>query len=359
LPSFCEYYLSPEVPYLDLSSSSSCFEENEDEYPIIEEVKNFHPDYLLLKQNHHQASSSKCSSLPATMGRLLAIACAFVLIGCRLRTMIVQKSDVSLFDGPADAVLVSATPMAPVTPAVLPLTTTTAAPTTTTTTTVSSSLTEVQLKSQALLLAKYGVGPYLVEFQLNIWGEDNRPVEHYFTVELAPSDLMPATVYFFLEQVTRGLWSETSFYENLEHVIVSRPVSGNGQLSKRQHFVDAGLSRPAVPEYSPYYFPHTPYTLGLSDNNAGGGDDAHNNNAGEPVTFYINKRHNVHHHRISQACFAQVVVGRSTVDQLAAMPGSDAGRIRPVEIKLVRRVQLTEMSPHAVQEYLLVKQSGR
>jgi hypothetical protein len=322
-------------------SSSSCFEEDEDECPvIIEEVKNFHPDYL--RQQSSQ-NGWNWSSLSVTMGRLLAIAGAFVLISCRLRTMIVLKSDVGLFDDAAPA-----EPPGTITSS---LSTTTRAPavqpTTTTATTVSAFLTDEQRQKQAQLIEKHGMGPYLVEFQLNIWGEDNRPVEHYFTVELAPSDLMPATVHFFLEQVGAGLWSETSFYENLEHVIVSRPVSGNGQVSKRQLFVDAGLAAPTIAEYSPH-FPHAPYTLGLSDGARG-----------EPVTFYINKRHNVHRqsHSHDEACFAQVVVGRSTVDRLAALPGSDAGRIRPVDIKQVRRIQLADLSPRAVQEYLQVKSS--
>lgn len=308
LPTFCES-LGSELPPLD-HSTSSCFEEDED-YPIIEEVKDFQPDYLL-KQ------SKSCTSLQTTLARMVAVVCAFALISCRLRTMIPQNSDATIFDATPSAAALSFS--------------------------VTTTLTEEQRRSQALLYETYGMGPYLVEFQLNIWGEDNRPVEHYFTVELAPSDLMPATSYFFLQQVSQGLWSGTSFYENLEHVIVSRPVSGNGQISKRQTFVDAGLSRPPIQEYSPDY-PHTPYTLGFTVN----GRD-------EPATFYINKRHNFHHHN-SDACFAQVVVGRSTVDRLASMQGSAAGRIRPVEITKVRRVKASDLSARAAQEYLLSKTS--
>lgn len=314
LPTFCEP-LSSEVPHLD-HSTSSCFEEDED-CPVIEEVKDFHPDYL------KRTRKTNCSSLRATLARIVVVVCAFALVGCRLKTMISQNSDMTIFDAAADTAPLGASQGKP-------------------TSFSSLSLTDEQRRSQSQLYAKYGMGPHLVEFQLNIWGDDNRPVEHYFTIELAPSDLMPVTSYFFLEQVSKDLWSGTSFYENLEHVIVSRPVSGNGQISKRQTFVDTGLSRPAINEYSPDY-PHTPYTLGFNVNAQG-----------EPATFYINKKNNFHHHN-TDACFAQVVVGRSTVDRLASMQGSPAGRIRPVEITQVRRVRLSDLSARAAQEYLLSK----
>lgn len=33
----------------------------------------------------------------------------------------------------------------------------------------------------------FGPGPYLVEFEVQIWGDDNRPEQRFFTVEMAPT----------------------------------------------------------------------------------------------------------------------------------------------------------------------------
>lgn len=207
----------------------------------------------------------------------------------------------------------------------------------------------MQQESKAILLRKFGFGPHLVEFHLQIWEEqDNRPVDHYFTVELASPDLVPLTTHYFLEQVASGLWNGSSFYINAEHVLLARPVDGQGQVSKYNDFAASPHGTLPFVEYSPLY-PHLPFTLGFT------APSAENNKIS---SFYINKKYNPQHAR--EACFAKVVVGLSTVEKLARMQGhaQDPARIRPVDIVGVRQVSLQQLSEAAMEEYLRVKSSS-
>jgi hypothetical protein len=51
---------------------------------------------------------------------------------------------------------------------------------------------QIRKDSEMKILQKFGEGPYLVEFELRVWGDDNRPAKYFFTMELAP------TVRYFL-----------------------------------------------------------------------------------------------------------------------------------------------------------------
>lgn len=193
---------------------------------------------------------------------------------------------------------------------------------------------KIRHNSMNLIIERFGKGPHLVEFELVIW-EGVKPTMHFFTIEMAPTHLMSASVYLFLQQVASGLWSGTSFYMNADHVIAARPVSGNGQLSKRDLFEKSGLNSLPFAEHTEAY-PHLPYTLGF----VGRGPD-----------FYINKNHNFHH----DPCFANVVIGRPTINKVAAMRVYDKGtsRIRPVDIVSARIVNFVDLSEKATEEYLV------
>jgi TolA-binding protein len=70
------------------------------------------------------------------------------------------------------------------------------------------------------ILDKYGPGPHHVEFLLDFPPNNTPPgSESMFVIEMAPFNLMPHTVYLFLEQVTHGLFNGTSFYRNAGHVV--------------------------------------------------------------------------------------------------------------------------------------------
>jgi cyclophilin family peptidyl-prolyl cis-trans isomerase len=153
----------------------------------------------------------------------------------------------------------------------------------------------------------------------------------YFTVELFPVEKIPASVHTFLQQVHRGLWDGTSFYLNGKHVLMARPVSGNGMISRRKEFAKAGVEHVIFAEYHEDY-PHEPYTLGFTGNPPG-------------PSFYINKQDNTiphgpggKQHRKGEPCFGKIIIGTETIDRISRMKGTekDPARIQPVDIVKVR-----------------------
>lgn len=143
---------------------------------------------------------------------------------------------------------------------------------------------------------------------------------------------MPTSVYYFLQQVEKGLWSGTSIHLNTDHVIAAQPAQGNG-VSLQSNFDASGVGSLPFIEYSSAY-PHAPYTLGFVRTGP---------------SFFINKKWNLH----EEACFANVVVGRQTVDQIATLRGdvTDPSRIRPVDIVAARRVAWQNLNDLAKAEY--------
>jgi len=118
-------------------------------------------------------------------------------------------------------------------------------------------------------LEVYGPGPHYVEFVLDFLTtvfdppRDDQNTTTRFVIEMAPLNLMPHTVFLFLQQVSHGLFNGTSFYRNAGHVVQGGPVPyyknpGEALLKK---YREAGLDRVAFQEYHPKY-PHVKYTLG-------------------------------------------------------------------------------------------------
>ena len=137
---------------------------------------------------------------------------------------------------------------------------------------------------------------------------------------MAPLDVMPHSVHFFLQQVVHGLWNDAWFYLNGPHVLQAGPEAGEEEeyLWNLAHpeederayamhkFKEASLEHLSFPEYSDQ-FPHEKWTVGFTGRP--GGPD-----------FYINKLDNTkqhgpggqdHHDLIEYAdpCFAKVVDG--------------------------------------------------
>lgn len=113
-----------------------------------------------------------------------------------------------------------------------------------------------------LRVYSFGPGPHHVRFSV-VLPSDKEEVPHYFTVECAPLDLMPHTVYLFLEQVVHGLWNNAWFYLNGPHVLQGGPQADDdheeGEVAL-QRFKDLALDHLAFPEYSPE-FPHVQVRL--------------------------------------------------------------------------------------------------
>jgi hypothetical protein len=149
---------------------------------------------------------------------------------------------------------------------------------------------------------------------------------------------MPTAVYYFLEQVDQNLWKDTSIYLNTGHIIVTQLVSGNRLISKKEDFESSGLGALPFREYSDGY-PHLQYTIGL---------------VGQGPAFFINNQYNFHH---KDPCFANIVIGRSTVDMIGKMHGSNdeamQSLIRPIDIVNTRRIRLQDLSESALAQYAM------
>lgn len=89
----------------------------------------------------------------------------------------------------------------------------------------------IQFISKRNLVQKYGHGPHFVEILVSYdpgsnvadaakAGQDTETL----LIELAPTDEMPATVFWFLEQVNATLFDGCSFHRNAHHVVQGGPA---------------------------------------------------------------------------------------------------------------------------------------
>lgn len=146
---------------------------------------------------------------------------------------------------------------------------------------------------------------------------------------------MPTSVYYFLQQIDKNLWKDTSIYLNTGHIIVTQLMSGNRLISREEEFKSSGFGALPFKEYSDGY-PHLPYTIGL---------------VGQGPAFYINKQYNYHH---QDPCLGNIVIGRSTIDMIAKMNSNDVtfpSQIRPIDIVATRRVRLQDLNERALAQY--------
>lgn len=177
---------------------------------------------------------------------------------------------------------------------------------------------------------RFGSGPHFVEitvaFDPDFPKREDTDEDHArIIIQLAPVDELPHVVYWFLEQVSRGLYDGCSFHRNAGHVIQAGPAPNflsppNPALHKR--FKDAGFDSVLFQEYSPQ-FPHEKYTLGFAGRP--GGPD-----------FYISTQDNSINHGPggqtsyenpdeADPCFARVVEGIGVVDRMHLSPNKPGG----------------------------------
>lgn len=181
--------------------------------------------------------------------------------------------------------------------------------------------TKVSDLSKRDAIAKYGSGVIRVQLELifpppgssgDNEGEgalkplvvDSGPT--MIVIEMSSLDLMPHSVYTFLEMVSTGLLNGCSFILNALHVLKAAPLpyDGTSASDKARAFLDSGLNSVAFREYSPDY-PHSKYTIGFAAD-------------GSP-SFYINTEDNSDIH-MGDPCFGKIVSGYDTVERLEKMP---------------------------------------
>jgi hypothetical protein len=117
---------------------------------------------------------------------------------------------------------------------------------------------ELQVATRELLIRRYGSQPVRVrvdlEFPAVVVEKDKQPSQDSFLIEMGPVDLIPCSVFYFLELARTFL--SGSFMRNAGHVL---------QASTRNN--PKKLSMP-FQEYSPE-FPHAKYTTGYAGRPSG------------------------------------------------------------------------------------------
>jgi cyclophilin family peptidyl-prolyl cis-trans isomerase len=163
---------------------------------------------------------------------------------------------------------------------------------------------QVQALSRTGIIESFGNKVHLVEMELIFPDSNSGP--RFFTIEMAPIDLMPHSVHTFLEMVNARLLDGCSFILNALNVVKAAPLPYDGRLAskKAKAFAEKGLESVVFKEYSENY-PHKKYTVGFAAD-------------GSP-SFYINTADNSEIH-VGDPCFGRVISGFDTVQRLAANP---------------------------------------
>jgi len=194
--------------------------------------------------------------------------------------------------------------------------------------------------SKRSVLEKFGEPPYRIEFQLEFPPDDAPPgTADRFVIEMAPLDLMPYAVYFFLQQISHKLYNGCSFHRNAPHVIQGGPVAyfANKDANLHTPFEEANLNNVAYQEYHPE-FPHLKYTLGYAGRP--GGPD-----------FYVSLKNNTEPHgpggqagyekkHEADPCFAKVIEGFDAVDRIHAMGVEEGGYRRLKEYVGIKEARI-------------------
>jgi len=161
----------------------------------------------------------------------------------------------------------------------------------------------LQKEVKQLLYLQYGPGPYKVlmelEFPSTMPDYNEKGKKGEITIELAPIEVVPYSVYYFLEIIKN--WKGGAFHRVAGHVLQSM-VHGPGE----------GL---AFQEYSPL-FPHKKLTLGYAGRPGG-------------PAFYISTVDNVLNHgpgsqgskTEADGCFGTVIGGFDIVERIKLQPG--------------------------------------
>ncbi len=135
--------------------------------------------------------------------------------------------------------------------------------------------------------------------------------QNTIVLEMAPLEVMPHSVYTFLEMVDHHLLDGCSFILNAMNILKAAPLpydknDPNNKTAKQMdlQFRKLGLETVSFREYNELY-PHEKYTIGFA---ADGGPE-----------FYINTGDNSKEH-VGEPCFARIVSGYETVTKMEQEP---------------------------------------
>jgi len=199
----------------------------------------------------------------------------------------------------------------------------------------------IQLMSRNRMLEKFGPGPHYIEVQLDFDPDSHlEGTADRFVLELAPADEMPHTVYWFLEQVDRGLYNLSSFHRNARHVIQAGPVGNHltaPNAGLRKHFQESGFESVLFQEYSQEYR-HYKYTLGYAGRP--GGPDFYINMMDNSALHGPGGQSNYQDQAEADPCFARVVEGHEAVVRMHASDVDDGGYKHMVHNVAIRYMQI-------------------
>lgn len=172
---------------------------------------------------------------------------------------------------------------------------------------------------------RFGPGPHRVDIVVQFDPDfpklaDSDEEVATIVIELAPVNELPHVVYWFLEQVSRGLYDGCSFHRNAGHVVQGGPKPNflsppNPDLQKR--FKDSGFVSVLFQEYSAK-FPHVKYTLGFAGRP--GGPDFYISTMDNSVNHGPGGQTSYEDPTEADPCFAKVVEGFNVVDRIQLSP---------------------------------------
>jgi len=137
---------------------------------------------------------------------------------------------------------------------------------------------QVQSFAKILLESKFGKSPYFVEFAINVDTEEGVKMNGEITIELNNAEYLPYSTYYFLSQISAGVWNNCGFFISLGVVYLdeARGPEYGGSCDRTAFASSPALRELGIPEflamqeYHPNVY-HDVHSLGMSGRPGGMG----------------------------------------------------------------------------------------